>query len=221
MSESQSADRIALNAALDHSARQDDTIKHLDKCVQAQSEEIRQLRRKLQRAQNEPIRPEVFREATEPEETTMDLQDAQYLNHAWAIKCFGENVVNDKRERVKRFLEEAIELFQAAGGTADDADDLLAYVFGRTKGEPTQEVGGVLVTLLVLCSTAGISAAGALQLEMSRINDPVFMERSRKKQVSKEIAGIGNAKGVPRCKHERLTEEGICRTCGEDCRGIL
>jgi predicted house-cleaning noncanonical NTP pyrophosphatase (MazG superfamily) len=22
------------------------------------------------------------------------------------------------------------------------------------------------------------------------------------------------------CKHERLNEEGICRTCGEDCRGI-
>lgn len=23
------------------------------------------------------------------------------------------------------------------------------------------------------------------------------------------------------CHHERLTEEGICRSCGEDCRGIL
>jgi hypothetical protein len=23
-----------------------------------------------------------------------------------------------------------------------------------------------------------------------------------------------------RCKHERLNEEGVCRSCGEDCRGI-
>jgi hypothetical protein len=150
----------------------------------------------------------------------MDLQDAQDLNHAWALKCFGVDVVNDKQERAKRFLEEALELFQAAGGEPGDAADLIGYVFGRPAGEPSQEVGGVLVTLLVLCSNIGISAAEALQLEMSRINDPVFMERIRKKQVSKEIAGIGNAKGVPRCKHERLTEDGICRTCGEDCRGI-
>lgn len=42
------------------------------------------------------------------------------------------------------------------------------------------------------------------------------------------IRGIQNrainlhyASGQGKCHHERLTEEGICRTCGEDCRGIL
>jgi hypothetical protein len=28
------------------------------------------------------------------------------------------------------------------------------------------------------------------------------------------------ARARARCKHERLTEEGICRFCGADCRGI-
>ena len=29
-----------------------------------------------------------------------------------------------------------------------------------------------------------------------------------------------NASCFPACKHERLNEDGICRACGEDCRGF-
>lgn len=29
-----------------------------------------------------------------------------------------------------------------------------------------------------------------------------------------------NGRCLPKCEHERLTEDGICRGCGEDRRGI-
>lgn len=30
-----------------------------------------------------------------------------------------------------------------------------------------------------------------------------------------------NADGPARCDHERLNEDGICRRCGQDCRGSI
>jgi hypothetical protein len=36
-----------------------------------------------------------------------------------------------------------------------------------------------------------------------------------------KASGYLHTEGSPvRCSHDRLTEEGICRACGEDCRGI-
>jgi hypothetical protein len=53
----ESADRIALNAALDHSKEQDKTITQQHETILSQAEEIRQLRRSLQRVKNEVTEP--------------------------------------------------------------------------------------------------------------------------------------------------------------------
>lgn len=69
----------------------------------------------------------------------------------WAKKTFDEAHVNNTYVRACRFGEEALELLQALDVTKEDALKLVDYVYGRPKGELPQEVGGVMVTLAVLC----------------------------------------------------------------------
>src|ERR1019366_7187801 len=70
----------------------------------------------------------------------------------WMTECFGPTIPLDKMERNHRFLEEALELVQACYCTADEAHQLVDYVYGRPVGEKSQEVGGVVVTLAALCN---------------------------------------------------------------------
>lgn len=56
-----------------------------------------------------------------------------------------------QRERAARFLEEALELAQAAGLNRIDAIVLTDYVFSRPVGPIAGEVGGVMTTLASLC----------------------------------------------------------------------
>lgn len=92
----------------------------------------------------------------------------------WLIECFGEAIASNREERNHRFLEEALELVQACDTTADEAHALVDYVFGRPVGEPSQEVGGVMLTLAALCLANGLDmeAAGATELDRvwSKIN---------------------------------------------------
>ena len=50
---------------------------------------------------------------------------------------------------------------------------------------------------MVLAHSFGINAGEALRKEITRINKPEILEKIRRKQVSKEVAGIGMADGVP------------------------
>ena len=76
----------------------------------------------------------------------------------WMVLCFGAVISKDTVERNHRFLEEALELVQAKGCTATEAHQLVDYVFNRPVGEPSQEVGGVMVTLAALCSASCLRA---------------------------------------------------------------
>src|SRR6185312_4381635 len=70
----------------------------------------------------------------------------------WMWECFGLVISRDRTERNHRFLEEALELVQAAGCTQNEAHQLVDYVFNRPIGELNQEIGGVMVTLAAFCS---------------------------------------------------------------------
>ena len=74
---------------------------------------------------------------------------------AWMHACFGKEILNDITERNYRFLEESLELVQSLGCTKEDALKLVDYTFSRPKGNPHQEIGGVMVTLAALCSAYG------------------------------------------------------------------
>lgn len=85
----------------------------------------------------------------------LDAESFQARVEPWMLACFGAEVAGDREERNHRFLEEALELVQAAGCTADAARALVAYVYGRPVGELGQEIGGVMVTLAALALANG------------------------------------------------------------------
>lgn len=97
----------------------------------------------------------------------------------WLVSCFGETVAGDKQERNHRFLEEALELAQACNCTREEALQLVDYVYGRPIGEPAQEVGGVMVTLVGLCSANGISLDKAAETELCRVWTKVEQIRAK------------------------------------------
>lgn len=101
----------------------------------------------------------------------------------WMQACFGAEISSDKVERSDRFIEEALELVQAGGYTADRAHALVDYVFGRPQGELNQEIGGVMVTLAALCLAHSLDMHAAGETELARIWTKV--EQIRAKQAAK------------------------------------
>lgn len=101
----------------------------------------------------------------------------------WARVCLGRKSLLDKRERNFRFIEESLELAQAAGLSKDDALRLVDYVYNRPPGEVAQEVGGVAVTLCALCTAHGVDTQQAARTELARIETRV--DEIREKQRGK------------------------------------
>ena len=87
----------------------------------------------------------------------------------WLYRCFGRAIAQDVKERNHRFLEEALELVQAAGCSKNEALLLVEYVYGRPVGELKQEVGGVAVTLTALCVAQKVSLEECASGELGRI----------------------------------------------------
>lgn len=67
------------------------------------------------------------------------------------IAAFGANNMVNRRERALRFLEEALELAQSTGLSAEDVETVKTYVFSRpVEPHVGKELGGTLVTLFAL-----------------------------------------------------------------------
>lgn len=100
---------------------------------------------------------------------------------AWAVGTFTMPGCEpaDIRERARRFLEEALELFQSAyfvtTGTArhadadDDATAVMNRVFSRPAGGAAREVGQVAVTLACLAEALTVSVAAEEVREFERV----------------------------------------------------
>lgn len=103
----------------------------------------------------------------------------------WLYKCFGQDIACDQTERSFRFLEEALELVQAAGATKEQALALVDYVYSRDRGEVRQELGGVMVTLAAFAAAAGFDLEVCGQDELNRVSQPEIIDKIRKKQAMK------------------------------------
>ena len=119
----------------------------------------------------------------------------------WMLTCFGADITHSLGERCFRFFEEAGELCQALGMTEDQARDLVTYIWSRDKGEPSQEVGGVMVTLAAMCHAAGLDMAADGEAELARIDTPETIDKIRRKHDAKTLrtshsALPGTADGV-------------------------
>ena len=93
----------------------------------------------------------------------------QWSVFTWCVRAFGPSVASDKDVRRRRFLEEALELVQATGGCRKETIELMDYVFGREVGEPGQEIGGTMVTLLSLAEVHGLSVEQEETKEIARV----------------------------------------------------
>lgn len=109
------------------------------------------------------------------------FQQKQYQArvYAWVLACFGPEIAANKAERSHRFLEEALELVQSVGCTQSEAQHLVEYVYNRPPGDPTQETGGVMVTLAALCQSHGIDMQGAGETELARVWTKVAKIRAK------------------------------------------
>lgn len=103
--------------------------------------------------------------------------------HAWAVKCFGEDVVNNKTERAHRFIEESLELVQAVGVSRAECEQVLDYVYSRPVGDVKQEIGGTIITLSVLCSIFDVALDEQAETELERIWEKI--DKIREKQLNK------------------------------------
>ncbi|HEV2501444.1 MAG TPA: hypothetical protein VGV39_00110, partial [Mesorhizobium sp.] len=101
----------------------------------------------------------------------------------WMLACFGEEISADRVERGDRLLEEVFELLQSGGYDPARVLPLRDYVWSRDAGEPSQEVGGVEVTLAAYCLAHGLDKHVAGETELARIWTKV--EQIRAKQAAK------------------------------------
>jgi len=117
------------------------------------------------------------------------MMDNSYQDRVgeWMVTCFGVDITKNLQERCFRFFEEAGELCQTLGMTEQQARDLVAYTWGRDKGEPEQEVGGVMVTLAAMCHAAGLDMEAAGETELARIDTPEAMDKIRRKHYAKTL----------------------------------
>lgn len=134
------------------------------------------------------------------------VEDFQSRVLDWLLKCFGSEIAKDILERNDRFIEEALELTQSLDYSADRAHALVDYVYGRPKGEPFQEVGGVMVTLAALCSATGLNMMLDGEVEYSRINTPEIIEKIRNKQKTKPV---GSALPVYQSQSDLVSKEKV------------
>jgi hypothetical protein len=118
-----------------------------------------------------------------------NLSLSQYQDEvaAWVKVCFGEEVALNQAERRHRFLEEALELFQSAGGNTQEVAELANYVFSRPVGDYVQESGGVSVTHAALCNALGFDVDEAAWLELVRCR--INTKRIQAKQANKPAIG--------------------------------
>lgn len=117
------------------------------------------------------------------QKTGQAMRDFQDRVNRWVVDCFGEAAADDTVERNHRFIEEALELAQANGATKKECDQLVEYVFGRSKGDVGQEVGGVMLTLAALCTSMRMSMGACGEIELNRVWTKIDM--IRKKQAAK------------------------------------
>lgn len=87
----------------------------------------------------------------------------------WARRAFGEARAASVPHRALRLLEEACEVYQAAGAGQPQAHQLLDFVFSRPPGIVDQELGGVGVCLLALAQAVGVSADAVEAREVERV----------------------------------------------------
>jgi hypothetical protein len=87
---------------------------------------------------------------------------------AWAVDMFGP-IALDRRERISRFTEEAIELVHAEGLPPDLLLRIVERVYSRPAGDTQKELGQAQACLEVFAESIGLSADDEAAREFARV----------------------------------------------------
>lgn len=109
----------------------------------------------------------------------------------WAITTFG-SVAADRRERLLRFIEEAIETAHAGNLSADDLGRVIVRVFGRDPGEISFEMAQAGLCLIMLSAVVGIDLREGEKAEYARIQ-AISKEEWARRHAAKVRLGIAQA----------------------------
>lgn len=86
----------------------------------------------------------------------------------WAVRMFGP-VALDRRERLARFMEEAIELAHAEAMPPAMIAKIIDRVYSRPAGDTPKEVGQAQATLECFAESIGLSSDVEAQKEWERV----------------------------------------------------
>lgn len=97
---------------------------------------------------------------------------------------FGRENLTNPNERLKRFLEEALELVRTGGLSPQEIGAVVAYELGRSTGpDLDQEFGGAAVTLYALAAAFQRNLTRCALVEIDRVR--MNRERCRQKHAAK------------------------------------
>lgn len=119
----------------------------------------------------------------------MDIAYVQTQIKTWVITRLGPKAMHS-HERGRRCHEESTELFQAVGGTREEAHRIVDHVFDKPPGNPLQELGGCGLTLLACAESLDWDLGHSIQDELDRIFT-LPMEKFQKRQAENVLNGIG------------------------------
>lgn len=94
------------------------------------------------------------------------MRQLQTETHEWMTRALGPGIRDDKRERILRFLEEAMELCQVCELPVGAIYAMIDYTYNRPVGEIEDEVGGVMICLAALCNANFVDMQTAVDTRM-------------------------------------------------------
>lgn len=123
--------------------------------------------------------------------SAMDLMQSIAVD--WGVRCFGQGHMSDKRIRALRLVEEAIELAQSCDVDLDHVGRLIELVYSKPRGEPTQELGGVMITSMVMAEVLNRSLEDVAMKELRRVlsKTPEHFHQRNLEKVQLMAARIG------------------------------
>lgn len=106
----------------------------------------------------------------------------------WAVDMFGP-VALDRRERIARFVEEAVELAHAEQMPPAMLSRIIERVYSRPPGETPKEVGQAQACLETFAESIGLSSDGEAQREWDRVRT-ISSEEWQRRHAAKQALGI-------------------------------
>jgi hypothetical protein len=121
------------------------------------------------------------------------VTDLTNFTMSWFDVCFEGMIVFQAHPliRAMRFYEEASELVQSRGLSREDAHRVVDYVYDRPVGDSQDEIGGSLITLLLLAKTGSYDIFNCFRDELHKNYGRIPKIRARQLEKPQPTGGVG------------------------------